>query len=140
MVRVDFYILGETSREPPQQVACRIAEKAWLMGHRVFIATGSETMSQRLDTLLWTYRQDSFTPHGIYPGQSGDELPILIGDRDAPPDAEVLINLSDAVPPFHERFARITEFVGKDEASRRAGRDRFRFYRDRGYDLHTHNL
>jgi DNA polymerase-3 subunit chi len=140
MVRVDFYILGGAARAAPQRVACRLAEKAWLMGHRVFIATGSEAMTRQLDDLLWTYRQDSFTPHGTYPGQSGDEPPILIGDRDAPPHAEVLINLSDAVPPFHERFVRVAELVGADEAARRAGRDRFRFYRDRGYDLHTHSL
>jgi DNA polymerase-3 subunit chi len=52
----------------------------------------------------------------------------------------VLINLHDAPPPFFSRFERLAEVVGADEAGAAAARERFRFYRERGYELRTHNL
>ena len=122
------------------RVACRVAEKAWLTGHRVYIATGSQAATRDMDQLLWTYRQDSFTPHGTYPEHAAEDLPILVGHVDEPPAAQILINLTDTVPPFHERFERIAEFVAGDEQARQAARKRFRLYRDTGYDLHSHKL
>jgi len=140
MSRVDFYVLDEPSPEGSKRVACRIAEKAWLKGHRVYIATASDSMTRQMDNLLWTYRQDSFTPHGIFLQHAQQDLPILVGHTDEPPDAEILVNLTDGVPPFHGRFARVSEIVAGDAESRRMGRERFRYYRDTGYDLHSHKL
>ena len=45
-----------------------------------------------------------------------------------------------AVPPFFSRFERVVEIVNQDETQRQLARERFKYYRDRGYDLHTHNL
>ena len=140
MHRVDFYVLESSSPDSPMRVACRIAEKAWLTGHTVYVATASEKVTRDMDQLLWTYRQDSFTPHGTYPEHAGEDLPILIGHGDHPPDAQVLLNLTGTLPPFHEHFERIAEFVSGDEPARRAGRERFRLYRDTGYDIHSHRL
>jgi DNA polymerase-3 subunit chi len=52
--------------------------------------------------------------------------------------ALVLINLHELPPPFFSRFERLAEIVSVDGAT--AARERFRFYRERGYDLRTHNL
>ena len=43
-------------------------------------------------------------------------------------------------PPFFSRFERLAEIVGADEADVAAGRERFRFYRERGYEMRAHNL
>ena len=51
--------------------------------------------------------------------------------------AAVLINLHAAPPPFFSRFERLAEIVGADEADAAAARERFRFYRERGYELRT---
>ena len=55
-------------------------------------------------------------------------------------DCEVLINLADEVPDFFSRYARVAEIVDADAIRREKGRERFRFYRDRGYQLQTHQL
>ena len=67
---------------------------------------------------------------------------ILIGCGAVPEHGpwDVLINLTDEVPEFFSQFHRLAELVAADEASRNAGRERFRYYRDRGYELHTHNV
>jgi DNA polymerase-3 subunit chi len=53
---------------------------------------------------------------------------------------QVLVNLCPECPPVFSRFERLIEIVSLDEAERDLARARFRFYRDRGYDIHTHDL
>ena len=53
---------------------------------------------------------------------------------------QVLINLAAEVPIFFSRFERLIECVDHDSAVKSASRERFRFYRDHGYPLNTHNI
>ena len=56
------------------------------------------------------------------------------------PHDDVLLNLSEEAPAFFSRFNRLIEVVGKDEGDKTSARTRFRFYKDRGYDLKHHDL
>ena len=138
MTKVDFYILGNGSRE---HTACKLIEKAYKLGNRIYIHTESAQQAKQLDDLLWTFRDGSFVPHEQYqPGVDSDS-PIQIGCHETPEtDSEVLINLASEVPLFFSRFLRVAELVGPDPAAKTQGRERFRFYRDRGYPLDTHEL
>jgi len=62
------------------------------------------------------------------------------GEEPDPEHRDLLINLSDQVPLFFSRFERVAEIVGGNEAARKQARERFRFYRDRGYPLNSHEL
>ena len=53
---------------------------------------------------------------------------------------DLLINLAAEVPTFFSRFERVAEVVDTDAARRNQARERFRFYRDRGYAVETHNM
>ena len=144
-MQVDFYILDATAEQERFRTACRLAEKAWQKGHRVFIHTDSMQAAKQIDDMLWTYRQDSFVPHALLRERQAVEAddcePVLVGDGMAEPtELDVLINLGESVPPFAERSARVAEIVSGDEPARRAGRTRYRDYRDRGITIHQHNL
>ena len=65
-------------------------------------------------------------------GAAADEMP--------PAGCEILLNLGAECPPHFERFQRLLEVVGTDEAEREAGRTRFRYYRERGYKIASHDL
>ena len=54
--------------------------------------------------------------------------------------SDVLVNLTDTVPLFFSRFERVVELIGATDGERALGRERYRFYRDRGYPLQTHHL
>jgi DNA polymerase-3 subunit chi len=144
MTRIDFYILeSENNRE---QFACRIAEKAWRLGHGVYIHTGDAGQAARLDELLWTFKQGSFIPHGI-DGRSPDpDAAVLIGhamELDSSSHAkgrEVLINMAEEIPLFFSSFERVAEVIDQQADNKARGRERFRFYRDRGYSLETHAI
>ena len=43
------------------------------------------------------------------------------------------MNLAGDIPPFFSRYERVIEIVTQDPATTEAGRDHYRFYRDRGY-------
>ena len=52
----------------------------------------------------------------------------------------MLLNLRDELPAFFSRFQRLIEIVSIDEEDRRLARERFKYYRDRGYDIRSHDL
>ena len=51
-----------------------------------------------------------------------------------------MINLSEEIPAFFSRFTRVAELVDQAPTSRNLARERYRFYRDRGYSLDSHEL
>lgn len=141
MTRVDFYILESAGADAGPLVACRLAEKAYGLGHRVYIHTGDDQGAQAIDELLWTFRAGSFVPHALYTDNEAHDEAVLIGADEGPDsNVDVLINLAEAVPLFFSRFGRVAEIVTGDASVRESARERFRFYRERGYDLETHRL
>lgn len=140
MTRVDFYILQDQVEQNRLILACRLAEKAFKQGHRIYIHTPSAQTSSQLDELMWTFRQNSFVPHQL--AEAGVEAPVIIGHQEQVTDehADVLLNMSAEVPLFFSRFKRVAELVNQADETRNNGRTRYKFYRDRGYPMHTHNL
>ena len=141
MTQVDFYVLSEVAQGDRYTLACRLAEKAWQQGRRIYVYTGSDAESREMDKLLWTFRQGSFLPHGLVHDADPALTPILIGNSENSGDEhDVLINLAAEVPTFFSRFERVIEPLDCNSNVRSAGRSRYRFYRDRGYPLNSHDI
>lgn len=137
--RVDFYILPGQSQ--PERLACILAGKSWQQGNITCLHTTSRESAEILDDLLWTFRDISFIPHSLQDDTNNAASPVLIGWEDHyPENAGVLINLTPEIPEFAGRFPRIVEFVAGSESGRQQARDRFRAYRDCGYEIHDHKL
>jgi len=143
MTRVDFYLTKTGQQKQILVTACRLAEKAFSRGHHVFIHTDDAASAQQLDELMWTFRQGSFVPHAVVEqGNQPDKHDKVVIGHDHDPEFahDVLINLASTIPEFFSRFERVAEIVSGDPAQRDVARDRFRYYRDRGYELDTHEL
>lgn len=139
MTQVDFYILPDTKPRGCALFACKLAEKVFGLGQRSFVYLASETEARELDELMWTFRDRSFLPHAL--ADAGTDVPVLLGCGQEPAmDCHLLINLASEVPAFFSRFERVAEVVDADPQIRAHGRERFRFYKDRGYPLETHTL
>lgn len=141
-LRIDFYILKRREASSRLQFTCRLNEKVFALQNRIFNLAASAAEAKKLDELMWTFRPGSFVPHEIHRGSIDDiTAPIIIGHEaidDLP--ADLLINLADDVPSCFDRFSRIAEIVDGTEASKRAGRSRYAFYRDSGYEPQTHDI
>lgn len=142
MTKVDFYLLGNNGGNGARErLACRLVEKAFRLGHRVYLLAPDKPAVAELDELLWTYSQGSFVPHAILNGTDLDSHPVWIG-HDEPPAGlnDVLVSLAPEVPLWFDRFARVAEPVGADETGKAQARERFRFYREHGAPPDTHAL
>jgi DNA polymerase-3 subunit chi len=142
MTKVDVYLLGNNEPRGRERVACRLVEKAYRLGHRVYLYAPDKPAALEMDELLWTFSQGSFVPHAVCQDETNaDAHPVLIG-HDEPPTSlhDVLVSLASEVPSWFSRFARVAELVGPGEDDKARGRERYRFYRERGYPLDTHNL
>lgn len=145
MTRIDFYILpeGGAPTSSPVMTACKLCDKATAGGHRVYAHVPDPVMAEDLDGALWSFQQGGFLAHERYDGEPLDEpLPsVLIGDVE-PPETHhgVMLNLGLEVPDWFSRFERVLEIVAGDAEGRAKSRERYKFYRDRGYELATHKL
>ena len=142
--QVDFYVRPGTSSDALDNFACRLVEKVWQRGHHVLVVTASEVAARRFDDLLWTFREESFVPHRRI-GASDPAVtepvsePVIVSTAGVwKGTLDVLVNLTPSVPEEAGRAARIAEIVPAGGSGRDAGRQRFREYRDRGFDLRTH--
>lgn len=98
-------------------------------------------MAQTLDQQLWELEGAAFVPHQLWQESpdTGAAPGLLLGWDEPPPQQhEVLINLQVDVPYCFSRFDRLLEIV--DAGQPEAGRNRYQFYRDRGYSLETHKI
>jgi DNA polymerase-3 subunit chi len=137
MTTVDFYF----NAQDKLQVACRLAGKALAQGRSLLVYAPEADTASRLNKLLWTWQATGFVPHCALHDPLAADTPVLIaGDAETPKRCDVLLNLASACPPHFERFERLLELVGSDEAERAAGRERYRFYKSRGYAIGHHDL
>ncbi len=137
MTQVDFYILEQSER---LNFLCRLIEKIYSKGHKIYIHTEEQTLAEQLDKGLWTFRPDSFIPHAIANDNNSDEK-VLIGVNQEPSHHhDVMINLGKEVPLHFSRFERVAEIISANEQERQYGRQRYSFYRDRGYTLNSHKI
>jgi DNA polymerase III subunit chi len=137
MTNIDFYF----NAADKLQVACRLAGKALAQGRSLLVYAPESDAASRLDKLLWTWPATGFVPHcGLHDALAPDTPVLIAADAEAPPRCDLLLNLAGACPPHFERFERLLEVVGADEAERAAGRERYRFYKSRGYAIASHDL
>ncbi|MEQ1601542.1 MAG: DNA polymerase III subunit chi [Methylophilaceae bacterium] len=132
MTRIDFFF----NVADKQQKVAELSEKALKKGRKLMLFTSDATSAHTLDRYLWTHPPTGFLPHCQANQPQAAVTPILIGWENEPLiHHDLLINLHHQYPPFFSRFTRLIEIVGTDESDKIKARERYRFYRDRGYEI-----
>lgn len=137
MTRVDFHF------NVPDKLGygCRLVRKVRQADHHAVVYCDDRQLLGRFDQVLWTFAPLSFIAHVMADDRLAARTPVVLADRPCDlPHHDVLINLGSDTPEFFSRFERLVEIVSTDEQDRAAGRTRFRFYKDRGYPLSTHEV
>lgn len=141
MTRISFFH-GANDR---LHAAAQWVAEAHRKSTSVLIYTPREEHAEILDRLLWTQTALGFTPHCRANAALAAETPVLITTQldNGPtiPSAErALLNLSDNIPEGFERFSHIVEIISLSDEVRLPGRDRFRFYREHGCAIDSHDI
>jgi DNA polymerase III subunit chi len=135
MTTIDFY----THVADRLAFAARLVAKAVAAHGSTRILTPDAATTDALDRLLWVAPATGFLPHCRIDSPVAGRTPVWIDHRlEHSGPAAVLVNLHAEPPPFFSRFERLAEIVGLDDAA--AGRERYRFYRERGYELRAHDM
>ena len=137
MTEVLFY----THVDDKLQTACTLTAKALVRGMRIMLWTRDAGMTDKLSRMLWSTPSTGFVPHCRVDHRLAPITPVIVDHLSEPIiHDQVLVNLCDCTPPFFSRFRRLAEIVSTDAQDCEVARNRFRFYRDRGYEIVTHQL
>ncbi|WP_338723196.1 DNA polymerase III subunit chi [Devosia sp. XK-2] len=122
MAEVLFYHL---EARPLEAVIPLLLEKTLERGWRAVVEVGSRERAEALDAHLWTYRDDSFLPHGLAGDDAEAMQPILITtEADNPNAAAVRFFADGAVPQSGEGYERLVYmFSGHDPDAVQTARD-----------------
>ena len=141
MTQVNFYTLPSSEAHSRLLFVCRLTEKAYSLGHRIHIQTESDQQSKLLDDLLWQYAPSSFIPHRTLDGSSDSPDPVSLGTSlTGTKHSDVLINLGKQATQAGDQFTRINEVISADPESLEQGRDRYRDYKGKDYQIETFKL
>lgn len=136
MTRVEFIFNVDDKLVKTAQ----LCERALVKGRQLTILSANAQQSTQLQQQLWQHKPESFLANTVANDRHALYSPINIQlpDDELLQD-DVLINFQTEVPLFFSRFRYVVELVGIDEADKVCARIRYKFYRDRGYDIKTTN-
>lgn len=141
---MQFYLLSQADLaeiSAAEIQACELAAQAWRTGKRVLIACETEQQAMNIDEALWAREPDSFVPHNLSGEITTYATPVEIswkGKRNAQ-HRDLLISLQRQIPNFVASFNQVIDFVPTDEAEKAIARERYKQYRQMGWQLSTEN-
>lgn len=133
MTEVLFYHLDN---RPVESVLPSLIEKSIERGWRVAVQSPSSERIEALDTHLWTFRDDSFLPHGIERTGDAARQPVLLqtGEANAN-DARIRFLIDRApMPPDADAYERLVViFDGNDDEALGEARTLWAEVKTRGF-------
>lgn len=134
MTRIEFFF----NVEDKLKKVAELTEKAVMKGRRLMVFAPDQVTTKSLENVLWSHSPTSFLPHCHAADSLSNQTPIIIDWQATElPHHDVLINLQADYPPFFSRFTRLIEIVGQEEQDKIQARLRYKFYRDRGYEMRS---
>jgi DNA polymerase III subunit chi len=135
MTEILFYHLkGQTL----EQVLPPLLQKSLERGWRVVVQASSDERVDGLDAHLWTWRDDTFLPHGTWRDSEAAEQPILLTVNEANPNGASVRFLVEgaAVPEDAGSYQRLVLlFDGEDPEAVEAARTRWSEAKTAGFDV-----
>jgi DNA polymerase-3 subunit chi len=134
LAEIGFYHLLSM---PLERALPRLVERAWSQGHRIVVRAASPERVVHLDTMLWTYEEAGFLPHGSVRDGNPAMQPVWLTHRDENPNGASMLILIDGLEAADlGSFARCADlFDGTDAAAVEAARGRWRRAREAGHRL-----
>lgn len=135
MTRVEFFF----NVEDKLKKLVELSETAVERNLRLTILTNDQTAAMAAQQYFWQ-QSVAFLPNCVTTDVLAKQTPIIIDcHADASIHDDVLISFQHPQPTIFSRFKRLIEIVGTDEADKALARSRYKFYRDRGYEIRSYD-
>jgi DNA polymerase-3 subunit chi len=133
VTEVLFYHLQNV---PLEKVLPQLLEKSLERGWRAIVRAGGPERLEAINSLLWTYSDDSFLPHGTRSDGPPELEPVFLTVEDENPNAaNVLFLVDGAAPGDLAPYDRcVLMFDGRDEAALGAAREHWKRLKAGGHD------
>lgn len=136
-----FFLLTEPAKDIS---VCHLAQLYYERGKTVYIFARDQRHADALDSLLWTFDEQSFVPHEVYGGEpdAAVEAPVVIGTNSAVHhDFDIFIagaHFEETDMPFITRFDSVIDFADQyDDNLVLLSRKRYQMFREHNYEMHT---
>jgi DNA polymerase-3 subunit chi len=140
MPRADFYLIDKPRfRDDPLLLVCELAKRAFAGEQPALILARSQEQAELLDEKLWEFDENAFIPHQLA-GDDDDAITavLIAAPGVATADRPLVINLRDECAPG--LFERVLEVVPADDAERLGSRERWKTYRQAGFEVAKHDM
>lgn len=136
MTRITFY----SDLSDKTAFLLHLIQSALEKRRRVTVLAETETAARALSDYLWQTKPITFLPNVLAGHGLAEQTPVIVDWQEQHfTQDDILINCATRQPTLFGRFQQLIELVGEAEADKTIARARFRFYRDRGYDIqHIH--
>jgi DNA polymerase III subunit chi len=132
MTRIIFY----SNVRDKQMVVLGLTRKMLEKGHLITLFTENEQAAKAYSDGLWQHDKMDFLPNVLASDALANETPIVIDwQHEQLRQDDILVNLTQRQLTVFSRFKQLIELVGTDEQDKALARQRFKFYRDRGYEI-----
>lgn len=132
MTRVIFY----SNLTNKQTALLILLEQALAKKHLVTVMAENMLQAQECEKALWVSNKTSFLPNVLAQNALADQTPVVLDwQENQLCQDDILINLSQKQLTTFSRFRQLIELVSNDESDKVMARQRYKFYRDRGYEV-----
>ena len=151
-MQVKFYVLSEPQPDnaeaptvQPNPVpaeylfACQLCADLYRQGQRVFVFCQNQQDAELLDEVLWQFDAERFVPHNLAGEGPQRGAPIEISWQLPKSSRQVLINLTESIPSFANRYMQVIEFVPVAADKKSNAREKYKQYRQLGVTPETIN-
>jgi DNA polymerase III subunit chi len=132
MTRVIFY----SNLTNKQDALLALVQQALVKKHSVTVMVENEQQAKAYENALWQKNKVSFLPNVLASDLLADKTPIVLDwQENQLCQDDILINLSSKQLTAFSRFRQLIELVSIEESDKVLARQRYKFYRDRGYEM-----
>ncbi len=137
MTRVDFYHLQQKTLD---EVLPKLLQKAYSTGKRIKVKIGTEERVEFINSLLWTYNDESFLPHGSKKDGFADQQPIWLSADIENPNTALFLFLVDGAEENAEtltQYERVFNiFDGNSAEAVQQARRLWKDYKNSGCEVY----
>lgn len=137
MTRVDFYHLQQKTLD---EVLPKLLQKAYSTGKHIKVKIGTEERVEFINSLLWTYNDESFLPHGSKKDGFADQQPIWLSADTENPNTALFLFLVDGAEENAEtltQYERVFNiFDGNSAEAVQQARRLWKEYKNSGCEVY----
>ncbi|USD65588.1 DNA polymerase III subunit chi [Vibrio sp. SCSIO 43136] len=143
MAIATFYIVNPDSEQATETgflaYAVFLAQHFAKQGAKVYLNAHNKSQAEALAECLWQVEPEQFIAHNLLGEGPKGGTPIEVGHSGLKPSwhRQLVINLANDQTNFARTFQQVVDFVPCDEKAKQLARERYKIYRQSGFELQT---